>query len=237
MNTNRPPQYFGKDLETMYFAKNYHKWILYEFAPYLGNVIAEIGAGTGNFSSFLIEKGVEHLIAFEPSNNMFPLLDDRLGKANKVKTINAFFRDKAHQYENTFDSVLYVNVLEHIEDDKNELSYAYKTVKEKGHLLIFVPALSFLYSDLDKKVGHYRRYHKQGLVELIQSAGFSIKKVKYFDISGIIPWYFAFVLFKKTTTEGNVSLYDRLIVPVMRKFESIITPIIGKNLLLVAQKA
>ena len=132
--------------------------------------------------------------------------------------------------------MLYVNVLEHIEDDERELRFAYKTIKPNGRILIFVPALSWLYSELDRKVGHFRRYHKQELKETVQRAGFSVEALRYFDIAGIIPWYIAFVLLKRTTTGNNVSLYDTLVVPPMRAFEKLIPPPIGKNLLLVGQK-
>lgn len=237
MNTNNGLQYFGKDLEAMSFAKNYHKWILNEFNPYLGNLVGEIGAGTGNFSNFIVTAGINRLFAFEPSENMYPLLENQFRENDKVETINAFFEKRADDYVDFFDSLLYVNVLEHIENNKKELSNAYRTIREKGYILIFVPALSWLYGELDNKVGHFRRYHKQELIELVKCVGFSIEKVKYFDIAGIIPWYIAFVLLKKITTETNVSLYDRLVVPVMRIIEREITPPIGKNLLLIGQKA
>lgn len=184
----------------------------------------------------LIARQVKHLVAFEPSTNMYPLLEDRFGQLNRVETVNRFFCDVCDKYENSFDSVIYVNVLEHIEYDEKELSYVYKSLRQQGYILIFVPALSWLYSDLDKKLGHFRRYHKENLIRLIQNSGFNIIKVKYLDFTGIIPWYIAFVLLKKSITGGYVSLYDRLIVPFTRKIEGVITPPIGKNLLLVGQK-
>jgi len=131
-----------------------------------------------------------------------------------------------------------VNVLEHIENDREALFHAYKSLKNKGHILLFVPALSFLYSDLDKRLGHYRRYSKNELIKIVTSAGFSIKKVSYFDMVGIIPWYIAFVLLNHAYTlkASNVSMYDKLVVPIMKKVEHVITPVIGKNLILVGQK-
>ena len=230
-------KYFGKDLEAMSFAQNYHKWILDEFIPYIGDHVAEVGAGMGNFSDFLLDADIKHLVAFEPSDNMFFYLEKKFANNSKVDTINAFFEEKSYRYEDAFDSVCYVNVLEHIEDDAKTLSHAYTALHHKGHVLIFVPALSFLYSNLDKKVGHYRRYSKRELIEVVTSAGFSVKKVKYFDMAGIIPWYIAFVLLKQTTTQSNVSMYDKLVVPIMKRVERVITPMIGKNLVLVGKKA
>lgn len=228
--------YFGKDLEAMSFANNYHQWILDEFAPYLGERVAEVGAGSGNFSDFILRAGVQHLTAFEPFTNMFTLLAQRFAGNPRIEAVNAFFEEQASEHAGSFDAVCYVNVLEHIEDDTGALRHAYKTLKPGGHLLVFVPALPFLYSELDRKVGHHRRYTYRSLRQVVKDAGFDIKRLKYFDIMGIAPWYIAFVLLRQTTTSGNVSLYDRLVVPVMRRVERLITPPLGKNLLLVAQR-
>jgi len=229
-------EYFGKDLEAMSFAQNYHTWILEEFAPYLGEKMAEIGAGMGSFSDFLLTAGVKELTAFEPSSNMFPLLEEKFSSNSNVETYDAFFEDKSHLFTNSFDSICYINVLEHIEDEKEAMQHAYNSLRPGGHLLIFVPALSFLYSDLDKKLGHFRRYSKKNLVETVSSAGFTIKKAKYFDIAGIIPWYLVFVLLKRIPTTSSVSAYDKLVVPIMKRVEKILTPPVGKNLVLIGQK-
>lgn len=221
----------------MSFALNYHNWILSEIRPYIGNDIAEVGAGTGSFTELLLVEKFHKLAAFEPSCNMYPVLKSRFEKVANVDTINGFFGDKRSDYQSGFDSVIYVNVLEHIENDQSELIHVYESLKQGGFIIIFVPALSFLYSDLDKMLGHFRRYHKQGLHTLVAQAGFNNIKIKYFDIAGILPWYLVYVLMKKTMTAANVSLYDNLVVPVMQKFEKIVTPPIGKNLLLVAQKS
>ena len=70
MPPNKMPQYFGKDLEVMSFARNYHKWILAEFLPYIGKSVAEVGAGVGSFSTLILETNISSLKAFEPSQNM-----------------------------------------------------------------------------------------------------------------------------------------------------------------------
>ncbi|CAA0111797.1 Ubiquinone biosynthesis O-methyltransferase [Halioglobus japonicus] len=229
-------EYFGKDLEAMSFANNYHRWIASELTPYLGDHIAEVGAGIGNFSEFLLDAGARRLSAFEPSSNMYPVLAEKYAQVSNVDTYNAFFEDESENFAGSLDAVAYINVLEHIEDDRLALQHAHNTLNANGHLLIFVPALKFLYSDLDKKGGHFRRYSKRELTDVVTSAGFRIESCRYFDVMGIIPWYIAFVLLKQTTSSSNVTLYDRIVVPVMRRVESVITPPIGKNLLLVARK-
>lgn len=228
--------YFGRDLEAMSFAQNYHKWIIDEIHQYLGKNVAEVGAGSGNFSEHLLSLEINRLVAFEPSRNMFISLHQKYNKRDDVVLVNDYFEEYTTIYKNYFDSVCYVNVLEHIKDDSQALAHAYKALKTNGYILIFVPALSFLFSDFDKKVGHYKRYQKKDLVQIVTQVGFSLHKVKYFDVAGILPWYVAFVLLRQDFTETNVSIYDKLIVPIMHKLERIIPPPIGKNLILVGRK-
>ena len=232
---NELPQYFGKDLEAMSFATNYHNWILAEIAPYLGECVAEVGAGVGSFSTLLLTKKIHKLVAFEPSQNMFPLLKNAIGADKRVTTINKFFgRDSLTE---KFDSILYINVLEHVEDDVSELSRAREALTPNGHLIIFVPALPWLYGNLDRSVGHFRRYLKKDLVNITARVGLSIVDARYFDIAGVIPWYVNFVLLKNEISGGSVTLYDRLVVPVMRKIERVLPVPIGKNVLLIAKNA
>ncbi len=227
--------YFGKDQEPMSFATNYHRWILSEFEPYLGSTVAEVGAGAGNFSRLLLGTSLRRLYAFEPSSNMYPALQSAVRHDARVTTINDVFG--ATQPGPIFDSVVYVNVMEHIERDADELRMARQALHEHGHVLIFVPALEWLYSDFDRKVGHIRRYTKTALERLVSAAGFLIIKSRYFDVAGILPWYLKFVLLKAPFESGTVSLYDTQIVPIMRRVEQFVAPPIGKNVLLIARTA
>jgi len=228
--------YEGKDLEAMAFAQNYHRWIADFFAPYLGKKVGEVGAGSGNFSSFLLESPVESLLAVEPSAQMFPLLAEKFKHEPRVVARQALFRDVCGAYAGQLDSLVYVNVLEHIEDDARELACAYEALKEGGYLLIFVPALPALYSEFDASVGHFRHYRKRALVRLVGSAGFSVTKVRYFDMAGILPWFVAMRLMRGGLNPRNTGLYDRFAVPVVRAFESVIPVPLGKNIILVARK-
>lgn len=228
------PEYFGKDLEAMSFARNYHNWILAEFQPYLGRSVAEVGAGAGEFSTLVLGADIASLVAFEPSRNMYPLLRDALSADKRARAVNGFL--DGEKMGERFDSILYTNVLEHTEDDAYELAVARDALNPGGHLLIFVPALPWLYGEPDRQVGHYRRYTKNGLVELARRSGFSVVKARYFDIAGIIPWYVKYVLLKHSLDGRSVFLYDRLVVPAMRVAEGLISPPLGKNVLMIARK-
>lgn len=233
--SNDTPHYPGKELEAMSFAVNYHRWILDEFEPYLGNTVAEVGAGIGSVSKLLLGKRIKRLFAFEPSHNMYPLLENALRKEERAKAVNDFFGPQYAQ--EGFDSVVYINVLEHIQEDRTELAHALEALQSKGHLLLFVPALPWLYSNVDRQMGHFRRYTKKVLSGLVADVGFTLVQARYFDLAGIIPWYINFVLLRNSFGSGSVSLYDKLAVPTMRRIESVVPPPIGKNVLLIGRKA
>src|SRR5919112_1700482 len=119
--------YAGKDLEAMSFAVNYHRWILQIFEPYLGTRIVEVGAGTGSFSELVLKYKPESLSLVEPSEKMYKILNEQVGQLNsptQIKTYNAVFGDVAERLKamQRPDSIIYVNVLEHILDDEAELA-------------------------------------------------------------------------------------------------------------------
>ena len=224
--------YPGRELEAMSFAANYHRWIVDEIAPFLGREVAEVGAGVGSVSRLLLAKPIERLAAYEPSENLFPLLARELAAEPRAQPRNAFFGSD----DDSFDSILYINVLEHIADDRRELATAHGRLRPGGRLVVFVPALAWLFSPFDRRIGHERRYSRGELVARADQAGFDVLRARYFDIAGVLPWYVNFVLLKRDLGGAGVALYDRLVVPPMRIVERAITPPIGKNLLLIARR-
>ena len=106
-----------------------------------------------------------------------------------------------------------------------------------GHLLLFVPALQFLMSKLDRSIGHFRRYHKPDLIEKVTQAGGKILSCTYFDLVGVLPWLIFNKILRKTKFDpGLIGINDRYVIPVSRSLESVVVPPFGKNLILVARK-
>lgn len=233
-NADQGAEYPGKELEAMSFASNYHRWIIAELGGFLGKRVVEVGAGRGDVSALLLEAGVQQLFAYEPSPKLFAVLREQFATEPRVTVVNGFFRPESAPPG--IDAVVYINVLEHIEDDRLELRSVYQALGAGARLLVFVPALRWLYSNADAEFGHYRRYEGPELLEKVQEAGFEVEQWRYFDLAGIIPWYLNFVLLKRPLTTGSVFLYDRLAVPPMRRIEKWVKPPTGKNLLLVAYK-
>jgi SAM-dependent methyltransferase len=239
---SEPTVYPGRELEAMSLAVNYHRWILQSIRPHLGKRLVEVGAGTGSFSELLLECPAERLALVEPSGLMYEQLKacvSNLKTTVQVEAYNATFPEVAERIraEHRPDSILYINVLEHIREDEAELALMRRTLSENGRIFIFVPALQWLYGRFDEAVGHVRRYGKAELEQKCRRAGFKIIKSRYFDLVGVIPWYVKYRILKSDGMEPwAVRLYDRYLLHVTKAIESAITPPLGKNIILVAEK-
>ena len=241
MKVNTAVEYVGKDLEAMDFAERYHRWIVDLMRPHLGADVVEVGAGTGSFSRLLLEEGPRRLTLVEPSEMFDSLRANLAGSANGARL--TFFRDVfagvAAQIRNEGppDSVIYVNVLEHVEDDETELVMVHETLAEHGRVLIFVPALRFLYSEFDKQIGHHRRYGMRDLTRKCEAAGFRVLDARWFDLAGVAPWLIKYRIMRSRSMEsGMVQTYDRIAVPVIKRLERLVRPPVGKNILMIARK-
>ena len=174
----------------------------------------------------------------EPSTNLIPKLQSRFA-TNSIVEIKGENLE-AHVVnlgDNTVDTIVMVNVLEHIEDDREALFHLFRVLKSGGHLLVFVPALKFLMSKIDRLHGHFRRYHKPELTEKVANAGGNVVTCRYFDLAGTAPWFLLNKLLGSTTFSPTlVRVHDQAIAPISRVAERVFTPPFGKNLILVARK-
>lgn len=227
--------YEGRDLEAMGFARNYHIWIRDELTPFLSGDVAEVGAGDGEFSKLILEASPRSLTLYEPSSEMFARQERNVGRDPRVRRVNAFFSSEAERNTAAFDCVVYINVLEHIEDDDAELRLIRQSLRPGGRVCVFVPAVPWLMSDFDRRIGHFRRYVRATLGAQLTAAGFGIERLHYFDGLGVLPWLLFMRMGRGDLSPRSVSLYDRVAVPLVRRIESKVRPFIGKNLFAVGR--
>ena len=143
------------ELNTFDKAYNFRNYQFETILKYIRGNVAEIGPGTGQNITYY-SKQINKLHLYEPSKDLYLTLKKKI-KNSKIKILNKEFKAT----KNKFDTILYLDVLEHIKNDKKEIDMALKSLKKNGNLIIHVPAFQFLYSDFDKYVGHYRRYNKK----------------------------------------------------------------------------
>jgi 2-polyprenyl-3-methyl-5-hydroxy-6-metoxy-1,4-benzoquinol methylase len=227
----------ARDLERLGTARHFFDWVLDEFGPYLRGRVLEVGAGIGTITRSLVERYPDvSIVALEPAENVHRELASFAALEQRVvvhrQTLADWTPDKC------FDAVLYLNVLEHIDDDARELHLAAAALCPGGSLLVFGPALQWLYSELDYQAGHYRRYSLRRLRELAVSAGLEVVSLRYFDVLGVPPYYLVYRLLRRDDISGSTLWgYDRIAVPLSRKLQRVVGhPPLGKNVILIARK-
>jgi SAM-dependent methyltransferase len=237
MAITQTDDYHGRDLESMSLARRYYEWIFSEFAPRIGKRILEVGAGSGTLTERLVSYGPERVVSLEPSPNMYPLLEQRFAGNRVTETHRAYLSECAESLRGQMDTAVYVNVLEHVPDDVAEMRLVTECLQPGGHVLIFVPALPWLFGTADELFGHFRRYTKESLADVFAPLDVDVIDCRYFDVMGIMPWWVSFVLLRRRLlSAGMVRLYDSLVVPWAAPLEKWIEPPVGKNLLLIARK-
>ena len=237
MTTSVTTEYEGQDLQALAELPNYYDWIVDVFRPWLKGHTMEIGAGIGTVAKRIVDD-VDRLELIEPSINLPGLMPRSLTDNPKVSVIIETLEQRLPQMEDeSCDTVVLVNILEHVEDDGAALKELNRVLKPDGHLLLFVPALPFLFSDLDREHGHFRRYRLAPLTGLVQRNGFNVRYRRYFDLAGVLPWWLINTMGKKTKFNPKiVRFYDRYVVPIVRKMENWISPPFGKNIILIAKR-
>lgn len=229
--------YLGNDLESMANATNYYNWLIDEFGPHIKGNVAEVGVGTGTFSKYILRRKPKRFFGIEPSEEMFPLVKKNLKRYKNVSLYNNFLNQIDDDLTNELDTIFYINVLEHVEKDEEELVTIHKLLKPGGRLCIYVPAIQALLGSFDKQVGHYRRYSTRDLRSKLCNAGFEIERLHYSDMLGIIPWIISFkILKRKVLSNKSVLVYDKFIIPIIKFQERFIKPPVGKNIWAVAVK-
>ena len=155
MDTKKDIDYDGWELPLFDLSKNFRKYQFDLIKEFVSGNVAEIGPGNGIILRLYLDH-CDKLDLFEPDKNLYSKLNDKFSNYKKITVIN----DELNTSSNIYDVILYLDVLEHIEDYEKEILKAHNALKKGGYLLINVPAFQFLYSDFDKDVGHFRRYYQ-----------------------------------------------------------------------------
>ena len=162
------------------FRSDFRNWNLYNLIAGLikGNKVIDIGCGAGEFLSVLKEQG-KSVAGVEPSNGMRELAK----KINPEIPISAELR-----VGESADTVVMLDVLEHVEDDAKQVRQVFSTLNSGGEFVLVVPAYQFLYGERDEKMGHYRRYSKKILNEVLTINGFEVQSMRYWNALGFLPY-------------------------------------------------
>ena len=145
--------YPGKELEIFDKAVFWRKYLFSKIKKFLGKEILEVGAGMGSFTKTYLNRNMNVTLS-ELDSNLLNILKKSFNHNDNVSIIEKYTKN----IEKKFETILYISVLEHIKDDKDEIDTALSKLKKGGYLIICVPAHNYMYSKFDKEIGHYRRY-------------------------------------------------------------------------------
>jgi 2-polyprenyl-3-methyl-5-hydroxy-6-metoxy-1,4-benzoquinol methylase len=230
-------EYTLRDQELMQAARRYFAWQARLVRRELGRRVIEVGCGVGNFTRHLLDR--ELVIALDVEPACVAQLNRELGSPTNVMAKQLDVADPAfvELREQAPDSIVCLNVLEHVRDDLQALEHMAAVLRPGGKAVLLTPACEALYGPIDRNLGHYRRYSKQGLRTLAASAGFTVKTLRYMNSIGCIGWWINARLLKRTAqSEGQIRVFDRFIVPVLERVEGLVEPPFGQSIFAVLER-
>jgi len=222
--------YVGTELEIFSRAVNWKRYWADRIRPYVRGAVLEVGAGTGINTPFLKTADCARWLCLEPDAQLAGQLQTRcetLGCEVLVGTLE----DVPESWR--FDTILYIDVLEHIADDRAELERASGLLRPGGHLAVLSPAHRWLFTPFDAAIGHHRRYTRRTLAQAAPRALEPVR-IDYLDAVGVLlSLGNRIALRQRMPAQGQVLLWDRVAVPVSRRVDWMLGYRAGKSVLAV----
>ena len=225
-------QYNGWELKFFDKSKNFRNYQMSLIKKYLGDHIAEIGPGNGTNLSYYYDHP-KKIDLYEPTKKLYLNLKKKFKDSKKVN----FFNKKLSLKKQHYNSILYLDVLEHIKEDEKEIIKAYRSLKKNGSLIINVPAFSHLYSEFDKDVGHHKRYQKKDIKLICDKFKFKKIHTKYYDSIGYILSLLSKIVSSnyRKNFEKKLRFWNSLI-PFSKILDFLVFNSFGKSLLIIIKK-
>lgn len=226
--------YTGTELELFETAKNWKTYLAQILRPYIGETVIEVGAGIGGSTRYLCTAHQKRWICVEPDPSMATALHDAVvcGRLpGTCEVVNGSLAQVAPSY--SANTVLYVDVLEHIENDQYELKLASQHLLCGGYLVVLSPAIPFLYSAFDRAVGHHRRYRARDVDRLTPDL-MSVERIMFIDSIGLFASLANRLLLRSAMPSPiQVRIWDAVMVPASRLFDRLTGYLIGKSVVMI----
>ncbi len=228
-------KYQGNELELFQHAKQWKRYFSQQIQPYIKGNVLEVGAGLGA-TTLLLNEGKNPLwLMLEPDETMSSSLQKKI-TSNELPVNCKVQTSTIESLNSTFDTIIYIDVLEHIEKDSDELKKAAMLLNDNGKIIVLSPAFQFLYSPFDKAIGHYRRYSK-AMLKNITPEGLKIISNKYYDSIGFFASVVNKILLRqKYPTAKQVLFWDRWMVPVSKISDKLFFNSFGKSIIAIWKK-
>ena len=211
-------------LESVRRARGFNRWMLSQFKPFIGTRVLEAGCGIGNFTEHLLDR--ERLICADLDPYYAEVIGRRYTHLANVRTTLMDLSNAEH-YDalkpEKPDTVISLNVVEHIEDDVGTLKNYYDVLQPGGHAVILVPAHQWLFSECDRALGHYRRYTRGLLSDRMKEAGFEVVQTSEFNRLGVLGWWVSGKMGNRDLSPSQMKLFNAMlpIAKVIERFGSL----------------
>lgn len=227
----------AQQLEVFQHAVNWKTTLAKLITPHLGSLVLEVGAGLGGTTSFLMNQTVGKWLCLEPDPEIHSVLRQRLKTGELPACCEAFLGTvKDIAPETAFDTILYIDVLEHIPDDKGELERAARLLRQDGKLVIMSPTHQFLYSPFDEAIGHIRRYGMEDFRSILPPA-LETQQLHYLDSAGLMASLAnRFLLRQSQPTVSQIKFWDSCLIPLSRIIDPLLGYRAGKSLFYVGRR-
>lgn len=234
---DNPCRYIGNELDLFANAQRWKAYWSGCVRKYVSGDVLEVGAGFGANIPYLLNSTVRSLTLIEPDGDLHTRLCDECRENHPDSLLYPIQgTTESTKSAKEFDSILYVDVLEHIESDREELELAASLLKPGGYLVVVVPAHQFLYSNFDLSIGHYRRYGRASLAQLIPGSC-ELVDLKSLDSVGLFASLANAVLLKQSVpSESQIRIWDKYFVGASRIIDPIFGYKVGKSIVAVWQK-
>jgi glycosyltransferase involved in cell wall biosynthesis len=199
-------------LHTMSLAPRFNKWMADVIRPFVGNSVLEIGAGIGSLTQQILPR--DYYVASDIDQIHLDALASRFAGNPKVEIarIDVGLAEEFAAMTQSIDTVVCLNVLEHVENDAQALDNMFRLLVPGGRVVLLVPQNPALYGSLDRVILHFRRYAKAELAEKIRRAGFDVETVFHFNRPGVIGWFLNGRVFQRETlSKWQLKIYDHLV--------------------------
>jgi 2-polyprenyl-3-methyl-5-hydroxy-6-metoxy-1,4-benzoquinol methylase len=224
--------YAGTELNVFAHARNWKRYLRDLAAPYLIGDVLEVGAGIGETSCAFRSHAQSSWTALEPDDELASRLRLRVDSVQpRIRVVSGTLA--AIQARPLFDCVIYIDVLEHIERDRDELLAAAARLKPRGTIIVMSPAHQSLFTPFDAAIGHYRRYNRRQL-EALTPAGTELIGMRYLDSVGLTLTVGNRLLLRSASpTISQVQFWDRFCIPAARRIDPLFAGRVGKSILAV----
>jgi SAM-dependent methyltransferase len=229
-------KYAGSELDLFREVRNWKSYWAGQIRPFIGGDVLEVGAGIGSNTEFLDAGGPGRWVCLEPD----PELTSQLAKNllyNSRSRYEIVCGTLGSMADRLFDTIIYIDVLEHIEDDRAELTAAAVHLRPNGRIVVLAPAHQRLFTPFDAAIGHFRRYSRS-MLQKLSPPSLRIEQLRYLDCCGLAASAANLLLLRQSMpTAAQLQFWDHWIIPCSRVLDPFFMYSLGKSILAVWGKS